>query len=165
MIQKNLMLNKNKAIVFAMALFFALYNHNTTAKSPKKNNLPTASLRFALSDQHGFPLDEAKTNFDCLDKIYSVTELTGFEKGKHTVEFKWFEPNGSIQERTVYDFWVRDKPSTKLWAWLELSRARGAGMLQWLNPAAGLEEFIGNWELRLLIDGKQYNSGNFEVSC
>lgn len=158
----------NKAIVFTMALFFfmiAFFFSNVTNAENDSQETPKATLRFALPDQHGFPLDEKQESFDCLDKIYSVTELTKFSKGKHNVEFKWIEPSGSTRERTVYDFWIRDKPSTKLWAWIEFSRARGAGMIQWLNPAAGLEEFIGNWKLELLIDGKKVNSGNFDVSC
>ncbi len=156
----------DKAITIVMALLFSTLVYSAEPQPAGEAEAdPETSLRFALSDTHGFPKDDATESFDCLDKIYAITELTHFEKGKHQVEFRWLEPRGTTRERTVYDFWVRDKPSTKLWAWLELSRAKGAGMLQWLNPAAGLEEFLGSWEVRLFIDGKEYNSAGFEVSC
>ncbi len=124
-----------------------------------------ATLRFALPDKHGFPNQEPKTHFDCSDKIYSVTEVSGLSKGRHVVSFEWIDPSSDLRENTTYDFYVRDEASTKLWAWLELSRASGAGMLQWLNPAAGLEEFIGQWDVNIIINDKKYKSSSFEVSC
>lgn len=153
----------HKAISFALALFiFATpFLSVATADTPKKS----ASLRFTLSDELGFPQDESKEGFDCLDKIYAVTTVKGFKKGKHIIEFKWIAPSGETRERTVYDFFVREKPTTKLWAWLELSRGQGAGVVQWLNPAAGLEDFIGQWELQLLINDREYSSKEFDVNC
>ncbi len=124
-----------------------------------------ADLIFSLSDQHGAPLDQSKENFDCSDKIYAVTNLHGFDKGKHAIEFRWSEPNGETRERTQYDFFVREEPNVKLWAWLELTRGQGAAMFQWLNPAAGLEEFIGQWSVDLLVDGEKVASNRFEVTC
>ncbi|WP_353414084.1 hypothetical protein [Arenicella sp. 4NH20-0111] len=161
----------HKAIRILMALFVVMVlglsvssgahsENNFESKLPK-----SASLRFTLSDELGFPQDQSKDSFDCLDKIYAVTDVKGFKKGKHIIEFRWVDPSGDTRERTVYDFFVRDKPSTKLWAWLELSRGQGAGVVQWLNPAAGLEEFIGKWELKLLIDDKEFKSDEFDVNC
>ncbi len=135
------------------------------ADSGQKEIKSSSSLHFTLADKHGFPSDQDRESFDCLDKIYAVTEIQGFKQGKHSIEFRWVDPEGSTRERTEYDFHVSDKPVTKLWAWLELSRARGAGIIQWLNPAAGLEEFIGEWELELFVNGKRLNKGAFEVSC
>lgn len=157
-----------KAIAVSMALFVAplLFLSSNQAAASNESEKPNATLRFSLSDnKHGFPSDEAKENFDCTDKIYAVTELQGFDKGKYTVEFRWLDPEGGTRERTQYDFFVRDQPTTKLWAWLVLHRAKGASMVQWINPAAGLEEFIGQWRLELLINGKELKQGEFEVSC
>lgn len=139
--------------------------NKTPEPNAKESKREYSSLRFTLSDEHGFPLEESKENFDCLDKIYAVTELSHLKSGKHAIEFKWVDPSGVAREHTNYDFYISDKPSIKLWAWLELSRAQGASMMQWLNPAAGLEEFIGQWELELLVDDKTIQQGKFEVSC
>ena len=139
--------------------------HAKTQHAVTKNK-GSSTLFFSLSDRHGFPVGEQLTNFDCSDKIYAVTELSNFKgEDKHGIEFRWIDPHGETRERTRYDFFMRSEPTTKLWAWLELSRAKGAGMIQWLNPAAGLEEFIGEWKLELLLDGKTINNDHFEVNC
>ena len=125
---------------------------------------PEYALYFTLPDEHAFPQADAIENFDCSDKIYSVITLSHFPKGKFHITFIWTDPAGTDRERTEYPFYVREDEE-KLWAWLQLSRATGAGMLQWINPAAGLEEFIGPWQVTVEVDGKKVASGSFEVSC
>ena len=121
---------------------------------------------FTLGDEHNAPKkqDESQEIFDCSDKIYTVVELTGFPKGKHQISVLWSDPAQTVREHTKYDFRVREE-DTRLWAWLSLSRGTGAGMLQWINPAAGMEDFIGIWEIEVKIDGKTLQKENFEVSC
>ena len=152
-----------KATVFTVALLFlsAAFSVSKAQIPPE----PTASLRFALADKHGFPLPKSRSKFDCQDKVYAVTQASHFAKGKHAIEFRWIDPYGKTLERTRYDFFVDKKPTTKLWAWLELSRGKGAGVVKWLDPTAGLENFIGEWELELILNGKTYNQGTFEVNC
>lgn len=163
-----MILNRNKCVRLVFSIAFIALSSLTVgtlkASTSSAANI-SASLRFSLSDQHGFPLHESKTNFDCSDKIYSVTEVSGLAKGKHIIAFEWVDPSSDVRERTEYDFFVREEPTTKLWAWLELSRATGASMLQWFNPAAGLEEFIGEWDVNILIDDKKYNTSKFDISC
>jgi hypothetical protein len=96
--------------------------------------------------------------------VYSVLELTNHKLGKHRISFRWIDPSGTDRERTEYDFHVRDT-NTRLWSWLSLKRAQGAGMLQWLNPAAGLEEFIGPWTVEIRLDGKKLATQVFEITC
>ncbi len=148
-----------------IALTFGQMSLAQAISNDHRTNRTTGSLRFTIPDQHGFPENESQKHFDCLDKIYAVTELANLDKGKHEIEFQWTGPNGASREHTKYDFYITNKPSTQLWAWLELSRAKGAAMIQWINPAAGLEEFIGVWEVELFVDGKSLKKGEFEVSC
>ncbi|WP_147251002.1 hypothetical protein [Arenicella xantha] len=151
--------------LFVVAFLFAPFSSASNDKSDSVNNSEAShKLYFALPDKHAFPQQEAKTEFDCSDKIYSVIELTNFKHGRHAITIVWTDPSGTDRERTEYPFSVFEK-ETRLWGWLELSRARGAGMLQWLNPAAGLEEFIGPWVATIYIDGKKLESGSFEVLC
>lgn len=136
-----------------------------TSPSAIKQSEKSASLRFTIADRHGFPFEESRNHFDCLEKIYAVSEVRNFNKGKHEIEFRWVAPDGDPREHTRYDFFVTDNPKVNLWAWLELSRAQGASMIQWINPAAGLEEFIGFWEVEIFVDGKSIKKEDFEVSC
>lgn len=102
--------------------------------------------------------------FDCSDKIYTVVELGKFPKGKHQVSVRWIDPHDETRENTRYQFHVHGE-QTRIWAWLSLSRGVGAGMLQWIDPSAGLEDFIGPWTVHVMIDGKRLGGGKFEVSC
>ena len=128
---------------------------------------PTASLEFNLSNKQGTPDGKVENKFDCLDKIYSVTQARFLALGKHSVEFRWVNPHGEAQEITKYDFFVNTSNANgvDLWAWLKLSRGQGAGLFQWLDPATGLEEFIGEWTVELLIDGEKLAQNNFIVNC
>lgn len=151
----------NIVMAFFLVLLI-LFTPQTHANSDIKEN---STLHFTLRGEHGFPSKETVKSFDCLDRIYAVTELSYFKKGEYTIEFHWVDPDGNTRETTKYDFLMRKEPKTELWGWLELSRAKGAGMIQWLNPAAGLEEFIGFWTVELVLNGKTINKGQFEVLC
>ena len=105
--------------------------------------------------------------FDCSDKIFTITEIRFLTEGKHTAEFRWINPQGHSQEITKYKFLVNSSNQTgvNLWAWIKLSRGKGAGLFQWLDPATGLEEFIGEWTVELMIDGQELAENTFQINC
>ncbi|NND00152.1 MAG: hypothetical protein HKN85_08220 [Gammaproteobacteria bacterium] len=154
-----------KAIGISMAFFLLTGTCLAAASKQEPNDRPPDhSIYFSLADQHGFPLTTPAEIFDCSDKIYTVVDLSRYPLGKHELSILWIDPADSSREHTQYAFHVREN-ETRLWAWLSLSRAQGAAMLQWLNPAAGLEEFIGPWTVEVRIDNRKIASKNFEVSC
>lgn len=138
--------------------------HNSTHTQQADSSAREQTLLFSLGDKHNFPTMDAKESFDCGDQIYAVIVLDNWEKDRHELEFVWNDPELNARERTQYPFFVRNQ-QTKLWSWLRLSRATGAGMLQWLNPAAGYEEFIGEWRVDIFVDGKKILDKHFEVTC
>ena len=121
-------------------------------------------LYFALEDENGLPQASKQTTFDCSDKVYQMVELSNYSPGRHHLSVRWVDPNSKTRELTEYWFHVKTK-ETKLWAWLSLHRATGAGLMQWINPAAGLEEFIGLWNVEVRVDDKPIGKPQFEVSC
>jgi hypothetical protein len=123
-----------------------------------------SKVYLAVADEHDRPLSLAKTSFDCSEKIFAVAELKGFPKGKHEFSVRWIDPADTTREHTRYPFHVT-QDSTRLWSWLSLKRGAGAGMLQWLDPSAGLEEFIGPWTVEIEVDGKRLESLTMEVNC
>ena len=132
-------------------------NEPTPAKASHK-------IYNSLIDEIGFPSTQAKQNFDCSDKIYTVVELQNYALGKHQLSIKWIDPAGELREHTKYPFHVI-KQDTRLWAWLNLYRATGAGLIQWIDPAAGLEEFIGPWTIEVRIDNQRLSKQHFDVIC
>lgn len=112
----------------------------------------------------GVPLNLPATDFSCNDTIYAVIEVSDLEKAKHELQATWRDPSGRDRERTQYPFWVhRDKE--RIWVWLKLHSSPEAALVRWANPSAGMDEFIGEWELDLLVDGKSIGKQSFKVLC
>ena len=125
-----------------------------------------ASYKVYLTNQakDGVPLNRPGDNFGCSDTIYAVIELKDVSPEKHELEAFWRDPAGKDRERTRYPFWVR-RDRERIWVWLKLHSPPESALVQWANPSAGMEEFIGEWEIRLFIDGQQIERKKFEVIC
>lgn len=152
-----------KAIVFTMAFLLVPVTFLWDVPSGWANT-GAARIYFSLADEFSTPGKQAQTIFDCSDKIYTVLELSDYARQRYQLSVQWRDPTGDVRETTRYPFSVK-KPDTRLWAWLSLSRASGAGMLQWINPAAGLEEFIGIWEVEVRLNKEIIAREQFEVNC
>ena len=155
------------AFLFATFCSLSLLPSDTALANRTDANAPAEqSHKVYLSDadEHGFPKKNKKEVFECTEKIYSVLELSDYPVGTYQLSVAWIDPALDVRERTEYEFRVRES-ETRLWAWLTLSRATGAGLLQWINPAAGLEEFVGGWRIEVSVNDQKLASSDFEVVC
>ena len=150
-----------KAIAYAVAFCFVV--QLPIAQANKEQASPY-HVYFSTADKYGSPRTEAKTEFDCSDKIYTVLELDDYAVGRHQLSVTWRDPEANTREKTTYPFSYRGK-KVRLWSWLTLSRATGAAMIQWIDPAAGLEEFIGEWDVEVRINDKLEKRDQFQISC
>ena len=121
-------------------------------------------LFFTLENENQLPSDKPINEFDCSDKVYSVMKLKGLQQGKHLLTILWHGPDEEVRERTEFTIFAKGE-EVKQWAWLKLHRAFGASMLQLLNPAAGMEEFIGDWRVDVKIDDQLIINKSFKVIC
>ena len=128
-------------------------------------NAPVLKTYTAPLGAKSQPSYQELTHFGCTDQIYTVLEMQDYPAGKYHLAVKWIDPSKNVREHTQYPFAVNASGDTKLWAWLALSRAPGAGMIAWLNPAAGLEEFVGTWNVEVKIDDRLVSKLNFDVTC
>lgn len=152
-----------KAIVCSMVFLLAHTSVLQPASATEKRKA-SAKVYFSLGDKYELPLKEEKLNFDCSDKIFTVVELNHLPKTKYDISIVWKDPSNIERERTEFPFTVA-RAETRLWSWLSLSPANGAAMIQWVNPAAGLEEFIGPWTVEVRINNKKISTKHFEVIC
>ncbi|MFT6031736.1 MAG: hypothetical protein ACI854_000261 [Arenicella sp.] len=159
----NISISIRKAIPLVMVCLYLSDAHATSANDAQKKQ-SSSKVYFTVGDQHEFPLTEEKSNFDCSEKIFTVIELSNFAKAKYHLAIVWLDPSGTERERTEYPFTVV-VDETRLWSWLSLSRAQGAAMIQWIDPAAGLEEFIGPWTVDVRINNQKIKTKKFEVLC
>lgn len=112
------------------------------------------------------PLPEPMETFTCSDRIYGVVEVNQPDggTGPRSLHATWRNPAGDDQEVTRYDFQVNNGYA-RVWIWLKLNRSGEAAIVQFMNPTAGMEEFIGMWELHVRVDGESVAKKTFEVIC
>lgn len=114
--------------------------------------------------EHGRPLDEPETQFGCSDQVFAVMDASGVDPGRYQVEVVWRDPTGTEREHTTFEVQVR-RERERVWAWLKLHAPRGSTVMQVFEPSYGMDEFIGTWEARFLLNGERVAAVSFEVLC
>jgi len=115
--------------------------------------------------KNGVPLYESGKRFACQDKIYAVVEISNpGDTGRHVLYATWRNPSGEDQEHTEYPFQLIGG-NVRIWVWLKLHRDSGFSMFQGINPTGGLEEFAGQWQLKIRIDDTPVARKRFELVC
>lgn len=132
--------------------------------SPLLHAAPKYHIFLTASEQEGVPLDQPATEFTCGDKIYAVIEVSGLPRDMHKLDAVWRDPRGKDREHTEYEFIVSNDDE-RIWVWLKLHRSTEAALVSFMNPSAGMDEFIGEWEITLLVDGKPIGKQSFTVLC
>lgn len=122
------------------------------------------NVYLTATESDGIPLQQPATEFSCSDKIYAVIELSGLSREKHKLDAVWRDPQGKDREFTEYEFQTSND-SERIWVWLKLHRPAEAALVSFINPSAGMDEFIGNWELHLAIDNEPLETKSFSVLC
>ena len=116
------------------------------------------------ADGEQVPLPEARQQFTCTDQVFVVIELEDYAVGDHQLRARWVSPSGKLARSTRYDFLVFNDRE-RVWAWLKLHRQSGAGVLRWIDASAGMEEFIGPWQVTLEIDNEPVGMSDFDLIC
>lgn len=123
------------------------------------------TLYLTAKADSGDPANEPARRFSCSDKIYAVLEINRpGDTTRHTLFATWRNPSGEDQEFTKYSFQLINGRA-RIWVWLKLRRSAESSLVQFMNPSAGMEEFVGEWELRLRVDEQSIGKKKFEVIC
>lgn len=137
-----------------------------SSKNKKQSITPITKEQTILTFSKKFNAEETQPQsiFDCDQKIVAVLLLKNYPVQLHDIVVKWMDPYGKERESTDIPTYT-SKDSIYTWSSLSLHRDVTAGMLQWINPAAGMEEFIGEWQVKVMIGDKLIQSGKFTVVC
>lgn len=141
-------------------------NETTEKEKPKVNQTddttlePLAEIFFSKTTLN----PSSQKSFNCDDQVFTVIKFANHKPKLHQINISWKDPNGTERENNSFPFFVTEK-ETLAWASLKLHRSVGAGMLQWVNPAAGMEEFIGTWSIDVEVGSLLKRTANFEVLC
>ena len=118
----------------------------------------------AVVAENQTPSHDKKDSFNCTENIHAVVEFQDISVGQHELRVRWFAPSGKKREDTSHKFWAAQE-TERVWSWLKLHRETGAGLLRWVVPSAGMDEFIGEWKVSLDLDGVYLGESRFNVLC
>lgn len=100
--------------------------------------------------------------FNCYEKIYIHATFSNLKKTDHEASVFWINPNGKQQEYSNFRFKGGNK--SVVWFWLKLHPAKSK-VFKTIVPSSGMEQFIGNWMVRLYLDGEIVAANRFYVVC
>ncbi len=122
------------------------------------------NIFFTSAAQGGVPQDQPAEIFECSETIYGVVDLYSLTESEHSLKIIWIDPKGKSRERNEIAF-TAHQPHERLWAWLKLHRPLGGSVASVIDPAIGMRDFIGEWEVEFQVDGKRIETGKFKVIC
>ena len=139
-------------------------NKENSSPTDKAENPDLPQQVLFLSSTFTEEASEESTQFNCEDQIFLIIKFINNPPKLHQIQAIWKDPTDQEREHNSFPFFVSEKSPTA-WVSLKLHRSVGAGMLQWINPAAGMEEFIGNWTVDVKIGSLLKETLKFEVLC
>ena len=131
---------------------------------PLVHAAPSHKIFLTASKPDGASPVQPNTRFACSDKIMAVIEVNGLSRDQHRLDAVWRDPRGKDREHTEHEFIVRGD-TKKMLVWLKLHRPTEAAMVSFMDPSAGMDEFIGEWELHVAIDHEPIDVKSFSVLC
>ena len=128
------------------------------------DNHPDYKLSFSAQQTSGIPVQSNETKFDCSNQIYTIVNASNIGDEPVNVEIIWRNPYGQIQEKTPVSLYPVEGKALG-WAWLKLHKSTGATLFSFLDDSIGMDNFIGDWEIELLLDNEKIAEGRFNVLC
>jgi len=124
---------------------------------------PSIGAWLSATVENGAPVQADTLRFGCNDKIYAVIDLTDLSDGSHQLQVDWTDPTGKTREHIDYPF--HSGSTSHITVWLQLHPPKGAALFSFFNPAMGMDDFIGTWQVEINLDAKARLNQSFEVLC
>ncbi len=124
-------------------------------------------LYLATQENGGYVTNESR-EFGCDDVIYLFYESADQSLAEASFEVVWRHKGNKMTHKTNQPF----KPKSsggRLWSWSGIAFNSGQStfdkLTAFLDPAAGREEFIGSWEITVLLSGVELKKLDMKVLC
>ena len=124
---------------------------------------PTINAWLSAKVENGIPVQPEIHRFGCNDKIFAVIDLADLASGSHQLQVDWVDPTGKTREHIDYAF--DSTGDTRITVWLKLHPPQGAALFSFFNPAIGMDDFIGTWQLAIHVNNETRLERGFEVLC
>ena len=125
---------------------------------------PEYSISFSAQENNGLPLVTNETQFGCSDQIFTIIDAANLADAPIDATIVWKNPAKEIQEKTPVKLYPVNGKALG-WAWLKLHKTAGAAMLSFLDDSMGMDNFIGDWQIELLINNDRVAKQSFNVLC
>ncbi|MEK7578419.1 MAG: hypothetical protein AAB456_01740 [Patescibacteria group bacterium] len=140
-----------KKIILSLMLLLML-PVNVLGKDSKKDSGGNKPVLIMASEPGGKATDQ----FDCREKVYVDFTFDAEEGSNHIVEFFWIGPNGKQQTYAEYKVL-----GNRVWPWIEIYRPSFGDRLLEIDSS----DYIGEWKVRVRINGELVSQKNFYVAC
>ena len=131
--------------------------------SPMVQAAPSINTWLSATVEDDIPVQTDTDRFGCNDKIFAVIDLTDLSDGSHQLQVDWTDPTGKTREHIEHPF--DSSGATRITVWLQLHPPKGAALFSFFNPAIGMDDFIGTWQVEITLDGDNRLNQSFEVLC
>ena len=124
---------------------------------------PSIGAWLSSTVENGVPVQTDTLRFGCNDKIYAVIDLADLSESSHQLQVDWTDPTGKTREHIDHPF--SSGSTSRITVWLQLHPPKGAALFSFFNPAMGMDDFIGTWQVEITLDGDNRLNQSFEVLC
>ena len=129
----------------------------TWAKAQPQSNPPSYTVVLTKDLRKKQPT----LKFHCRDKVFLSFAWLGLQ-GKHKLSALWFDTNGKQQDQIDLEF-LTDRPKVENWVALKFRDA--PDLRNPLLPNFFSTNVIGDWQVKVLLDGNFLETLKFEVQC
>lgn len=127
-------------------------------------NAADVTTTFSSRKTGEVPRKTNETEFTCSDTIYALIETRDLAQGVHDIEIQWLDPRGDRQELTQFSTHTAGD-GAMVWAWMRLHPPENSGLVRTFDPSHGMRIFIGEWTVKVYIDGDHVSTDHFDVLC
>jgi|GEM_PF-1118132 len=126
----------------------------------------TAAYNVHLTTQASGTIEPANKDrkFDCSDVIYLFVESASTNALGAELKAIWTDPAGKDRVTARREF-QRGEGGYWSWSGLQLNRPAGASIMRLVDPAAGMDAFIGEWTVRVVVNDRNITTLTFDVLC
>lgn len=113
---------------------------------------------FMSMDQEGIVRTDS---FSSHDIVYIHAVFLDLKETEHEAAVEWINPRGKYQDSAAHRF--TGARHNKIWFWLKLHSEFGGKILESFETSLGMEEFMGEWIVRLYLNDDIVASRRFYV--
>jgi len=156
--QLSILSNIRRNIFCLVATLLFVVSGSASAATPAYNVYLTTQANGTIEPAN------RERQFDCSDVIYLFVESASTNALAAELKAVWSDPAGKDRVTARREF-QRGEGGYWSWSGLQLNRPAGASIMRLVNPAAGMDAFIGEWSVQVVVNDRKITTLTFDVLC